>query len=167
MEFWKSVDNDGKSKDVKVIIGGKLLHYNGTRISDFTIEELANMYDFYDINNSKKLCIIDDNGNNKTFRVCIDDNVFIPTMVDSLCFITGGNVPYFNNNNSVIEGTISDPNDKDNSSIIFAMQLKDAVFIDIENTDGIIVIKINTCDSSIGNIISSMKDETKINSSRD
>lgn len=160
MEFWKSVDHKGNSKDVKVIITNKLLQYNGIRISDFTIEEVAHMYDFYNIDNSKKLHIVDDNGNNKTFRVRIG-NVSIPTMMDSICFITGGDVPYFDNNNSAIAGIMTDPDDKDNGSIVFVMQLKDAVIIDIDNTDGIIVIDINTCNSSIGNIISSMKDETK------
>ena len=162
MEFWKSVDNEGKSKDVKVIISDNLLQFNGVRISDFTIGETADMYDLYNIDNSKKLCIVDENGNNKSFRVCIDNNIYLPDLIDHLYFITGGDVQYFNNNSSVIEGIITDEEDKNNGSIVFSMQLKDTVFVDIENNKfGRTVIKINTCNSFTSDIISSLINENK------
>lgn len=156
MEFWKSVDDKSEAKDVKVIISDNLLQYNGVRISDFTIEETADMYDLYNVEFSKKLCIVDDKGNNKLFCVCIDDNVFIPSKMEKLYFITGGSVPYFNNNNSVIEGIMPDPEDEENGFITFIMHLKDPVFIDIDNASSIVVIKINTNKSYTSDIVSSI-----------
>ena len=155
MEFWKSVDRKGIPRDIKVIISDKLLNHNGVIISNFTIDDVAHMYDFYDIHNSKKLCIVDRSGNNKTFRVCID-NVFIPVMIDNLCFITGGNTPYFNDKNSMLQGTITDTDDKGNASIVFAMSLYNPVFIDIDYKALTCTIKINTCNKLTSDIISSI-----------
>ena len=160
MEFWKSVDGTGTPKDVKVIISDKLLEYNGIRISDFTNIDIASMYDLYDIQYSKSLRLIDDNGKNKMFRIWIDD-VYIAYNVDNLYFITGGKIPYYNNDNPIIEGTLSDPDDKDSDFIIFAMQIKDTVFIDIDIMDGIPVIKISACNSFTSDIISSILESDK------
>lgn len=141
MKVWSEIDNNGKMSSVKAIISDNLLNYKGANVSRIRDTESNDItYNNYDTGH---LNFKDEDGEYKEFNVMVD-GTYITNTVDDISFVVGNGYPYFNDNDTIIEGTIKNSEYEDTEDIIFMKSLKDTVFIDIEEVDNQITVVINT-----------------------